>query len=146
MSKKLIKFGIGGVVVIAAVVVGAMFMTGRIGSEDVGRLTRDLRYKAEGAVESLKPGSNVGSPATARTCQGNLRSIEAAKRVVAGQSGGAMGTPVSLDAVKKAHRGSWPKCPNGGRYTLNNAGTLPRCSYGNGGNTDPSDDHIVSSF
>ena len=146
MGKKLIKFGIGGVVVIAAIVIGAMFATGRLGTEDVQQLGRDAMYKAQGAADSLKPGSNVGSPATARTCQGNLRSIEAAKRSVAQQSGGAMGTTLSLDAVKAAHRGGWPKCPNGGSYTLNNAGTLPRCSYGNGGNTDPADDHIVSSF
>lgn len=68
------------------------------------------------------------------TCMNNLRQIEYAKEMLAGNNGLSNGAPVALTDLWPAYikTPGEPSCPGGGTYTINVIGTDPECSINTG--------------
>lgn len=137
-------------VVLAAGVLGALYMMGYFTAEDAEYFGRRVFYKGKGAVGGAVDvlqagGSGSGDPAKASQCRDNLRRIETAKRAAANALMIEVGD-VPLDKVKEAIGGGWPSCPDGGRYSVNALNFVPTCSIGPGKASDPNDDHLINDF
>jgi prepilin-type N-terminal cleavage/methylation domain-containing protein len=67
----------------------------------------------------------------ARSCVSNLKQIDAAKQQFAMDNRLPGNAPVTqADLVPTYIKGSFPQCPSGGTYTINNVDTDPTCSIG----------------
>ncbi len=71
---------------------------------------------------------HIHASAITSTCLLNLRQIEGAKAMLAKEQGLKRGATVNADTVAKYMEFRWPKCPAGGKYTVNPIGTAPTCS------------------
>jgi len=63
-----------------------------------------------------------------RECLNNLRVIDGAKFVLAGEKNLKPGTQTTFEALSAYVLLPWRKCPAGGTYTINPIGTDPTCS------------------
>ena len=146
MVKKIIRFGIIGLVVIVVGGFAYLYFTGGVDKQATEDLARRTVYQARGAVqEGLTAKSAPGDANSAEMCRQNLRRIEQGKRVIAQRKGAAVGA-VSKTELEEAVGGSMPRCPDGGRYKINDIGMLPTCSKSAQRNQDPSDDHVILQF
>ena len=138
------KLIVGLVIAIA----GYTFYAGMWSGGDVKRAARKTVGSAKSkanriaGVQSLKGGS-VGD---AKKCRENLRRLESIKRDLADQQGRNYGS-VSWEEVRaRFPKGKVPTCPDGGEYTLGEVGTVCRCSVGNNGTPNTTDDHTIAGF
>lgn len=67
-----------------------------------------------------------------KTCMSNMRQIDSAKEIFAGDNKLNNGAPVGQGDLWPTYiRGSnFPSCPGGGVYTIGDIGTTPVCNYG----------------
>ncbi len=63
-----------------------------------------------------------------KSCQSNLRQIDAAKEQWAMDTKAADGAAVGFGDIVPDYIRTVPECPSGGTYTENNVGTPPVCS------------------
>jgi hypothetical protein len=68
-----------------------------------------------------------GGPATG--CPANLRAIYLAKAVLADDRKLTNGMVVAKEELLPYVQGGWPRCPQGGDYSLGRIGEPPRCSF-----------------
>ncbi len=64
-----------------------------------------------------------------RACLSNLKKIEEAKEMRAGEQRLNNGDPCDINDIVPAYVRRTPTCPSGGAYTVNVIGTNPVCSY-----------------
>lgn len=124
-------------------IVGGLFAFKILDYEVVYGKLRALFFRAPEVLSGPKPGNLQN----AEICRQNLRFIESAKRRVAEQKGLPAGARLTWEDLCKVM--NWkepPKCPEGGKYTLNPLAILPLCTVGDNGTLDKSDDHIIHRY
>ena len=72
-------------------------------------------------------GRSKGGPATG--CPANLRAIYLAKAMLADDKKLTNGIVVTKEELLPYLYGDWPRCPQGGEYSIGRIGDPPRCSF-----------------
>lgn len=137
--------------VAVVIVLGIAYGMGMFTAEDAKYFGRDMFYRGKGTVEgAVDAVTNVtatgsGDPTKARACRENLRRIELAKRAAANTLSLTVGE-VPENEILSALGGGLPKCPDGGRYKINDLQYMPTCNIGAGVVSDPNDDHVLNNL